>query len=192
MPVSISSKSGVNVLPIGYEEILTIISSKIHDSQVQAIKAVNHHITSLYREIGKTIHVQQESGKWGDSVVERLALDLQNKFPGTKGFSSRNLWRMKDFYLACHGSEILTTLSSEISWSHNVALILKCKDRLEREFYMRMAKRNSWSYRVLLHHIELGTYEKTIHSQNNFTKNLPTNLNPEAQLTLKDGIHFIS
>lgn len=51
---------------------------------------------------------------------------------------------------------------------------------------MKMSKRNGWTYRVLIHQIELGTYENTIISQSNFKKNLPTNLHPEAALTVKD------
>lgn len=49
-----------------------------------------------------------------------------------------------------------------------------------------MSKRNGWTYRVLIHHIELGTYENTLISQSNFKKNLPTNLYPEAALAFKD------
>ncbi len=93
---------------------------------------------------------------------------------------------MRDLYKSYHGNEKLTTLSSEISWSHNVALLSKCKDLLEKEFYMKMSKRNGWTYRVLIHHIENRTYEKTIISQSNFEKSLPTNLHPEAKLAVRD------
>jgi len=103
-----------------------------------------------------------------------------------KGFSSRNLWRMRDFYQSYRENKKLTTLSAQISWSHNVALLSKCKDHLEREFYMKMSIRNGWSYRVLIHHIEGGTFEKTMLAQDSFEKNLPTNLHPEAGLVAKD------
>lgn len=107
-----------------------------------------------------------------------------------KGFSSRNLWRMKDFYLSYRDSEKLTTLSTEISWSHNVAILSKCEDLLEREFYMRMSKKNSWSYRVLLNQIDNQNYEKTMISQTNFDKNLPEKIRPEARLAVKDEYTF--
>jgi hypothetical protein len=55
--------------------------------------------------IGKTIHEHQNAANWGTSVIEQLAMDFQNSFPGMKGFSSRNLWRMRDFYLSYHGNE---------------------------------------------------------------------------------------
>jgi predicted nuclease of restriction endonuclease-like (RecB) superfamily len=176
----------IDTLPEGYKDILASIVLKIKAAQARALKAVNQELIEIYRDIGKTIHEKQEQREWGDSVVERLAKDLQNGFPGIKGLSSRNLWRMRDLYKSYHGNEKLTTLSSEISWSHNVALLSKCKDLLEKEFYMKMSKRNGWTYRVLIHHIENRTYEKTIISQSNFEKSLPTNLHPEAKLAVRD------
>jgi len=80
----------------------------------------------------------------------------------------------------------LTTLSSEISRSHNVALLSKRKDLLEKEFYMKMSRRNGRTYRVLIQHIKNGTYEKTIISQWNFEKSLLINLHSEAKLAIRD------
>lgn len=172
--------------PNGYEAILDTISSKIKSAQTRAMSAVNRELIEVYRDIGRTIHEQQAKGEWGNSVVDCLAEDLQKSFPGMRGFSSRNLWRMRDFYLSYEGNEKLTTLSAEISWSHNVALLSKCKEALEREFYMKMTRRNGWTYRVLIHHIEGGTFERTMVAQSNFKKSLPTNLHPEAILIAKD------
>ncbi len=110
-------------LPDGYKDVLTSIIAKIKTAQARALSAVNRELTEVYRDIGKTIHDKQKNGTWGDSVVELLAQDLQKDFPGIRGFSSRNLWRMKDFYQFCQGNEKLTTLSAEISWSHNIATL---------------------------------------------------------------------
>jgi len=173
-------------IPQKYSAIFTVLSSKIKAAQARAMGAVNRELIEIYREIGKTIHEQQEVGEWGESVVGKLAEDLQEMFPGMRGFSDRNLWRMKDFYQAYIGNEKLTTLSAEISWSHNVAILSTCKDNIKKEFYMRMSKKNGWSYRVLLHHIEGGTFERTIVAQSNFKENLPTNMHPEAILVAKD------
>jgi len=169
-----------------YSNILETITLKIIDAQSRAITAVNYELIEIYREIGKIIHHQQINAKWGDSVIDLLAKDLQNSFPGMKGFSQRNLRRMKDFYLEYCGKQKLATLSSKISWSHNMAILSKCKDSLEKEFYMKMSKKNGWSYRVLIHQIENMTFEKIIINQTSFEKNLPTNLRPEAKLAVKD------
>ncbi len=52
------------------------------------------------------------------SVVENFARDLQKEFPGIKGFSADNLWRMRKFYLAYKGDEKLAPLVQEIGWLH--------------------------------------------------------------------------
>lgn len=50
----------------------------------------------------------------GQSVVERLSKDLQIEFPGIRGFSARNIWRMKTFYEVYQDSEKLPPLVAEI------------------------------------------------------------------------------
>jgi predicted nuclease of restriction endonuclease-like (RecB) superfamily len=177
-------------VPNEYSSVLEELKAKIKAAQTQAMVAVNRELIELYRDIGKTIFERQQTAEWGSSVVEQLTSDLQKSFPGMKGFSSRNIWRMRDFYSTYRNSEKLTKLSSEISWSHNVAILSKCQDDLEREFYMRMAKRNGWSYPVLLNQIDNKNYEKTIASQNNFDKNLPEKMRPEAKLAVKDEYAF--
>jgi predicted nuclease of restriction endonuclease-like (RecB) superfamily len=181
-----SKKNVPKRLPKGYADILSFISSKIKSAQARAMSAVNRELVEVYRDIGRIIQEQQESGEWGDAVVKTLAADLQKIFPGMRGFSCRNLYTMRDLHSSYVGDEKLQTLSAQISWSHNVAILSKCKDTIEREFYMRMAKKNGWTYRVLIHHIEGGTFEKTMVAQSNFKKNLPTNLHPEAILVAKD------
>lgn len=184
---SVSKKKDLpSKAPHGYEAILNSISSKIKSAQARAMSAVNRELIEVYRDIGQIIHEQQDTGKWGDSVVKTLASDLQKAFPGMRGFSYRNLYTMRDLYTSYKDTKKLQTLSAQISWSHNVAILSKCKDSIEREFYMKMSKRNGWTYRVLLHHIEIGTFEQTMVAKSNFKEKLPTNLHPEAILVAKD------
>lgn len=190
-----NKKSGVKDvlvpgLPKGYVSILDSIIEKIKSAQTRALIAVNFELIEVYKDIGRTIHEQQQQANWGDSVVKTLASDLQKNFPGMRGFSYRNLYTMRDLYLSYKDSEKLQTLSAQISWSHNVAILSKCEDLLEREFYMRMSKKNAWSYRVLLNQIDNQNYEKTMISQTNFDKNLPEKMRPEAKLAVKDEYAF--
>lgn len=69
-------------------------------SSCKAAVSVNRELIRLYWEIGKDIAQKQEKEKWGTKIVDRLAKDLQNEFPGIEGFSPRNLWRMAAFYKA--------------------------------------------------------------------------------------------
>jgi len=173
-----------------YETVLKSIVKKIKESQTRAMVAVNCELITLYWDIGKTINTEQKNASWGSSVVDRLAKDLQKSFPGMKGFSSRNLWRMRDFYTSYCDNTKLPALLAEISWTHHVYILEKCKDPLEREFYIRMSKRNSWTYRVLLNQIDNQNYEKTMSSQTNFDKNLPEKMRPDAKLAVKDEYAF--
>jgi len=177
-------------IPKGYKTVLNSIITQIKAAQTRAMVAVNQELVNVYREIGKVIHDRQKNSDWGDSVVKTLASDIKKAFPGMKGFSYRNLYVMRDLYSSYRDSQKLQTLSAQISWSHNVAILSKCEDLLEREFYMRMTKKNSWSYRVLLNQIDNQNFEKTMISQTNFDKNLPAKMLPEAKLAVKDEYVF--
>ncbi len=180
----------VHGIPKGYISVLETIVGKIKAAQTRAMIAVNHELIEVYRDIGRTIYEQQQKSEWGDSVVKTLASDLKKSFPGMKGFSYRNLYIMRDLYISYTENEKLQTLSAQISWSHNVAILSKCNDLLEKEFYMRMSRRNSWTYRVLLNQIDNKNYEKTLLSQTNFDTNLPEKMLPEAKLAVKDEYTF--
>ena len=61
-------------------------------------------------------------------MVEVLARELQKEFPGAKGYSMQNLWRMRSFYLEYKDNSKLSLLAREISWTNNCTIITKCKD----------------------------------------------------------------
>lgn len=166
------------------------IKSKIHSAHTKALKAVNKKLISLYSDIGKIIVQRQERFGWGKSVVESLSKELQGEIDGLSGFSSRTLWNMRNFYLAYKDNKKLQTLSAEISWSHNVLIFQKCKDDLQKEFYIKSTLKYAWSYRVLDNHIDNQTYEKSLLSQNNFETTLPQNLSAKATLILQDEYIF--
>ncbi|HPI21496.1 MAG TPA: DUF1016 N-terminal domain-containing protein [Candidatus Kapabacteria bacterium] len=75
-----------------YGLFLLEIKNKIIESRIQASKAVNRALISLYWYIGKTIVEKQELLGWGKSVVEMLSKDLKISFPEMSGFSPQNLW----------------------------------------------------------------------------------------------------
>lgn len=186
----LDGKEVIRMVPEDYEPVLETIVSKIKAAQARAISVINFELVTVYRDIGKIIYEKQSKVDWGSSVVERLAADLRNLFPKTKGFSSRNLWIMRDLYISYRDHEKLQTMSAEISWSHNVAILSKCQDRQEREFYIRMSKRNGWSYRALLNQIENKAFERMMTSQENFETNLPAKVRQEAKLSVKDEYAF--
>ena len=149
-------------MPEDYGSLLMEIKERVRAAQYQALKAVNKELVGLYWDIGEVIARRQNKEGWGKSVVEQLASDLQRDFPGVKGFSVQNLWYMRQFYLEYHTDEKLQPLVGEISWSHNLVIMSRCKDELEREFYIRMTRKYGWTRNVLIHQIENQSYEKTL------------------------------
>jgi predicted nuclease of restriction endonuclease-like (RecB) superfamily len=174
----------------GYSNLLQDIKSRIRAAQYEALKAVNKELIALYWDIGRMIAGRQKGETWGKSVVQQLAADLQKEFPGRQGFSAQNLWRMRQFYQAYAQKQKLSPLVREIGWTHNVIILMNCKDDLEREFYIRMTRRMGWSKNVLVHQIENKSYEKTITNQTSFDKALPAPLKHQAKLAVKDEYTF--
>ncbi|MFA4906742.1 MAG: PDDEXK nuclease domain-containing protein [archaeon] len=177
-------------LSTDYRSLLREIKERIRQAQYQALQAVNKELIQLYWDIGKMIITTQESSGWGKSVVENLSADLQNEFPGIHGFSAANLWRMKNFYQTYATNPKLAPLVREIAWSHNLLILEKCKDELEREFYIRMTLRQGWSKNVLIHQIENQSFSKTFSGQTNFDKTLPPPIQSRAKLAIKDEYTF--
>jgi len=89
----------------------------------------------LYWEIGKSI-AEKQSESWGKAIVPTLSQELQKEFSGVSGFSVGNLWLMAQFYNEYHSVENLVPLVREISWSKHITILKKCKDNLERQFYI--------------------------------------------------------
>jgi predicted nuclease of restriction endonuclease-like (RecB) superfamily len=81
----------------GYGNLLGDIKERIRSAQYAALRAVNMELIGLYWDIGRMIVERQAREKWGKAVVDRLAQDLQKEFPGIRGFSASNLWRMRSF-----------------------------------------------------------------------------------------------
>lgn len=104
-----------------YKDFIGEIKNKIRNSQYEAMKVVNRTLINLYWGIGQEIYNQQQEKGWGKSIVEVLSKELKKEFPDVKGFSARNLWRMRNLYVEYKDNEILPSLVAEISWSKNVA-----------------------------------------------------------------------
>ena len=109
---------------------------------------------------------------------------------GVSGFSAANLWRMKAFFEACQDSAKLAPMVREIGWAHNVVILQRCKDALEREFYVRMTRKFGWSKSVLAHQIEGRFYEESLLGQTNFEWSLTPELRAQAKLAVRDEYIF--
>lgn len=173
-----------------YLSLLGEIKERIRSAQLAALRAVNRELIELYWDIGRMIVQRQEGETWGRKIVENLAADLRNEFPGVSGFSYPNLYRMRQFYEAYREDVILSPLVREISWTKNLAILERCVDAAEREFYIRRTQQFGWSKNVLINQIENGTYRKTLLNQTNFEAAVPEALRSQAKLAVKDEYTF--
>ena len=173
-----------------YVGLLTQLKQRIRAAQYHALKAVNQELIALYWDIGKMITDRQKDDSWGKMIIPQLAADLRSEFPGISGFSVSNLWRIKRFFETYSDNEKLAPLVREIGWTHNLLVLEKCKDDLEREFYIRMIRKMGWTKDVLINHIENKTYENTISNQTNFDKTISEDIRDQAKLAVKDEYTF--
>ncbi len=177
-------------LPEGYNVLLSKVKDRLREAQYTALRAVNKELVGLYWDIGSIIASRQIEQGYGKSVVQQLSDDLKREFPGIKGFSVQNLWYMRQFYLEYCTSEKIQPLVGEISWSHNIVIMSRCKNPLQREFYIRMTRKFGWSKNVLIHQIENHSYEKMLSGQNNFDTELTPEIRAQAKLALRDEYIF--
>lgn len=134
----------------------------IKNSRTNAIKAVNSELINLYWNIGEYISLKVEQSKWGKSVVKELADFIQSSEPELKGFSDKNLWRMKQFYETYKDFPKLSSLLREISWTHNLAIFSRCKTVEEQEFYIKLTKNENYTSRELERQISSSLFERSM------------------------------
>jgi len=185
-----------------YGSFIKEIKELIYRRQYEAMRRVNAELIQLYWEIGEEITRQQNEKGWGKSIVEILSKELQKEFPGVQGFSARNLWRMRNFYIefsqtsnlppsvAENQNSNLPPLVAEISWSKNCAIMEKCKDPLEREFYIKITKKYGWTKDVLINNIENKAFERYFSNQTNFDETVPEKYRLQAKLAVKDEYNY--
>lgn len=140
----------------------TDIIQLIKHSRTNAIKAVNAELINLYWNIGEYISKKIEQSEWGDSVVTELAKFIQTNEPEIKGFSDKNIWRMKQFYETYKDFPKLSPLLREISWTNNLLIFSRCKTIEEMEFYLKIVKQENYSKRELDRQISASFFERTM------------------------------
>ena len=197
-----NDKSLVPYDKVEFSALVAQIKDLIRQHRTNAWRHVNNELMSLYWTIGQEIVIRQETKGWGDAVVEDLSKELKKEFPGERGYSARNLWKMRNFFLDYAGTNFLPMpsaessgvklpmLLAEISWSHNYTIMEKCKDKSEREFYVKMTKRYGWTHEVLLNNIENKAFEKYLLNQTNFDETVPEKYRQQAKLAVKDDYNL--
>ncbi|MEZ5584257.1 MAG: PDDEXK nuclease domain-containing protein [Candidatus Competibacteraceae bacterium] len=176
-----------------YRDLIANLKSRIQSAQIKAAVTVNTQLITLYWDIGQQIAEKQRSSGWGDAVIEQIAQDLTREFKTMKGFSRRNLYRMKRFY-AFYASQdpFVPQAVAQIPWGHNDLIIQRVNERNKALWYVQKTLENGWSRSVLDHQIESQLYERQAEKPriDNFTERLPAPQSDLARQTLKDPYLF--
>ncbi len=180
------------LLPNDYTETLQLIIQKIELAQQRAVISANITLLDLYWDIGNIILNKKKEQGWGAKVIDTLSNDITTAFPGTKGYSSRNLKYMSQFAKTYSNYLDIKGELSKVSWSHNLILMSKIKDENERIWYINETIKNGWARDVLIHQIEYGLYDRASNEEktHNFPKTLPPVQSELAVQTLKDPYIF--
>jgi predicted nuclease of restriction endonuclease-like (RecB) superfamily len=161
----------------------------IKKSRANAFRAVNSELIDLYWNIGKYIHKKVEQSEWGQSVVKDLAAFIRTNESEIKGFSDKNLWRMKQFYETYKDASKLSSLLREISWTNNLTILSKAKSEEEREFYLRLVIQEKYSSRELERQISSSMFERMIIGNSKLSA-VPRVLSTHIANSFKDSYVF--
>ena len=172
-----------------YISIVENIKREIKAAQYRAAIHANVDMLLLYHDIGCVIN---EHKLWGNRFIDNLATDIRMDFPESKGYSVRNLKYMAKFAETYPNREFVQTVSAQIPWSHNIAIIEKVKDPEQRIWYIQKTAENGWSHNVLIHQIESGLYQRQVlvDKVSNFESRLPSPQSELAAQTMKDPYVF--
>lgn len=208
-------------LDADYTEWLVELKARYRSAQIKAAVRVNAEKLLFNWQLGRDLVIKKAESRWGEGIVEQLSLDLQAEFPNDKGFSARNLWDMKKWYLyytTAEATEKLRQLVAEmplplseeeklrqavaefpspfalIPWGHHILIMRHAKITDEAVFYIRKTIAEGWSRQTLTNCLNANIYKEQGRALTNFSQMLPEVQSRLAQEIVKDNydLSFIS
>ena len=143
-------------------ELFDNVLGMIYSAKQKTEHQVNATIIELYWGIGEYVSKQTELNGWGKSTVKALSEYILSREPGIRGYSSQNIWRMKQFYETYKDKPELSTLLRENTWSNNMHIVSKTKSYEEKEFYLKLASKEKYKAKELERQIDSGYYERLL------------------------------
>lgn len=182
---------------------------RIQSAQIKAALQVNREALSLYWELGRDIVIQQKASTWGEGLIPRFAKDLKATFPHLTGFSPRNLFYMRKWYLFYQDQIVIVPqavaqLQSEsiginnelvilffsVPWGHHRHILDSCAEVNQAIFYLKKTVQNAWSRDALQIQMKQNLYERQGKAITNFEWTLPKPQSDLARETLKNPYNF--
>lgn len=151
----------MNIVAQERKEQFAEVVSMIQRTRSEVVRLANASLIDLYWRVGQYISDKIAVSEWGDGVVKQLADYIEKTAPESKGFSNKNLWRMKQFYETYKSAdEKLSALLRQISWTNNLTIMSRSKSEEERLFYLQLCVHDRLSTRQLERQIDSALYER--------------------------------
>ena len=97
-----------------FKIIIDNIKSEIKVTRLKMMQQANSNLMMLYFKIGKIL---DENSKYGNGFIKNISMELKLEYPNIKGFSERNLKRMKRFYKEYKDYTIVPQAVAQLPWS---------------------------------------------------------------------------
>jgi predicted nuclease of restriction endonuclease-like (RecB) superfamily len=133
-----------------FSEVVALIEA----ARNRAYQAVNTELVTLYWQLGEHISHKIEKAEWGDGVVDELADTLARRYPGIRGYTRRNLFRMRQFFEAYRSQKKVSPLVTQLPWTQHLIILSQTRRPEEREFYILAAISGRWTKRELERQIQ--------------------------------------
>lgn len=201
----------ITILDKDYAQWVQELSKRYRRNQIKAAVKVNEQMLHFYWTLGKDIVEMHIEERWGEKVINNLSTDLQNEIPNATGFSRRNIYYCKQYYLLYYQlfesvpqleaqSEVsivpqveaqLRTQLFSVPWGHHKYIIDKCSNNPPKAlFYVYQTIENGWSRAMLLNFLATDLYERDGKALTNFKRTLPEDTSDLAQEITKDPYNF--
>lgn len=187
-------------LDTDYTQWLVELKERYRSAQVKAAVKVNAEKLLFNWQLGRDLVQKKAEERWGSGVVEQVSLDLRNEFPNEKGFSARNLYFMKQWFLFYTEGEnheklkqpvsVLPHIFTLIPWGHHIAILQHSQTIEEALFYIRYTIENSISREILQRVMKKDDLFHRQPALNNFTKVMTPNQTALAQEIVRENYDF--
>lgn len=174
-----------------YRNFLLDLKEKVRRTQLKASMAANSVLIDFYWELGKEIVRLETGSHWGTKLIEQLSIDLKLEFSQIKGFSRRNLYAIRQWYLFYSSRyEFVPQAVAQLPWGHQRLIINKIKDVELAIRYADACYENSWSRDTLEANIHSNYHLRVGNGQTNFSTTLPALQSDLANQTIKNPYYF--
>lgn len=179
------------VIDKDYVRWISELKAKVRQAQLKAAASNNRALIGLYWELGREITEREKAFNYGENFIEKVAVDLKHEFPDIKGFSRRNLYAIRQWYLFfCANGELVQPLVAQLSWSSQTLLVQKFKDLDIIVLYAKSALRYNWSRDALEANIKSNYHLRLGKADHNFDITLPKPQSDLAIETIKNPYYF--